>query len=69
MGRALSEVGGEIGTKGVRGEAATTGIVEQLVFADATDGEVMGVGMGDHQATYAGVWEHSTVLGQPNTNG
>lgn len=44
------------------------GIVEKLVFADLADGEIPGLGMGEHQTRDAGMGLHGTTLREVDTN-
>lgn len=66
---ALSEVGGEVGTEVVGGAMLAAGVVEELVFADGADGEVTGLGMGNHEAADAGMGEHGAMLGETYADG
>ena len=46
-----------------------TGVVDELVFANATDGKVVGFGVCDHQAADAGMRLHGAMLGKADADG
>lgn len=45
------------------------GVVEELVFANRADGEVTGLGMGNHEAADAGMGKHGAMLGETYADG
>ena len=43
-------------------------VVAELVFADLSNGEITGLGMGKHQTRYTRVGLHGTTLGETDTD-
>ena len=63
------DVGGEEGAHHFGSASFALGVVEELVFTDASDGEIMGLGMGYHQAADTRMGAHGSVLGEADADG
>ena len=62
------EVGGEEAAEELEGKASAGGVIAELVFTDFADGEITGLGMGEHQARDTGMGLHGTTLCETDAN-
>ena len=48
----------------IKGDASSVGVVEELFFADAAYGEVVCLGVGEHESRDAAMGIHGSILGE-----
>ena len=57
-----SEIGSEEAAEEFEGKTAAGGVIAKLVFTNLTDGEITGLGMGEHEARDTGMGLHGATL-------